>query len=53
MKIIYNFFDNGYLPIPETQYVRVAFTYNFGNFRLSDNNRDLDKKERERLGSSQ
>lgn len=45
--------DNGYLPIPETRYVRVGFTYNFGNFRLDDNNRDIDKKERERLGSSQ
>ncbi|MDF4220243.1 outer membrane beta-barrel family protein [Maribacter sp. M208] len=41
--------DNSYLVIPETQYVKFGFTYNFGNFRLEDNQRDIDKIERERL----
>ena len=41
--------DNNYLAIPETQYVRFGFTYNFGNFRLNDNDRAIDKKERDRL----
>lgn len=43
--------DNNYIVIPETQYMRFGFTYNFGNFRLEDNNREIDKKERDRLGS--
>jgi hypothetical protein len=43
--------DNSYLAIPETQYVRFGFTYNFGNFRLEDNDREIDKKERDRLNS--
>ncbi|MDP5062086.1 MAG: outer membrane beta-barrel family protein, partial [Maribacter sp.] len=41
--------DNRYLYSPETQYVKFGFTYNFGNFRLEDNQRDIDKIERERL----
>ncbi|WP_324024792.1 outer membrane beta-barrel family protein [Maribacter sp. BPC-D8] len=41
--------DNGYLTVPETQFVKFGFTYNFGNFRLEDNQRDIDKIERERL----
>lgn len=41
--------DNSYLSTPETQYVRFGFTYNFGNFRLSDNQREIEKIERERL----
>ncbi|WP_300026801.1 outer membrane beta-barrel family protein [uncultured Maribacter sp.] len=41
--------DNRYLVVPETQYVKFGFTYNFGNFRLEDNQRDIDKIERERL----
>jgi len=41
--------DNRYLNTPETQYVRFSFTYKFGNFRLEDNQRDIDKIERERL----
>lgn len=41
--------DNQYLSTPETQYVKFGFTYNFGNFRLEDNQRDIDKIERERL----
>ncbi|MFD0799654.1 TonB-dependent receptor domain-containing protein [Maribacter chungangensis] len=43
--------DNGYLLVPETQYVRLGFTYNFGNFRLEDNDREIDKNERDRLSS--
>ena len=41
--------DNGYFPIPETQNIQIGFTYNFGNFKLEDNNRTLDKKEIDRL----
>jgi hypothetical protein len=41
--------DNGFLARPETQYVRVGLTLNFGNFRLEDNAREIDKNERERL----
>lgn len=41
--------DNGYITTPETQYVKFGFTYNFGNFRLEDNQRGIDKIERERL----
>ncbi|MBT8315763.1 MAG: TonB-dependent receptor [Maribacter sp.] len=45
--------DNAYLPRLETQYVRFGFTVNFGNFRLADNQRDIDKIERDRLKSDQ
>lgn len=41
--------DNAYLARPETQYVRLGLTYNFGNFRLEDNQREIDKNERDRL----
>ncbi|WP_339656809.1 outer membrane beta-barrel family protein [uncultured Maribacter sp.] len=41
--------DNRYLAAPETQYVKFGFTYNFGNFRLEDNQRSVEKTERERL----
>lgn len=41
--------DNSYLIVPETQFIRFGFTYNFGNFRLEDNDREIDKKERDRL----
>ncbi len=41
--------DNGYFAVPETQRVRISFTYNFGNFELEDNNRSIDKRERDRL----
>ena len=43
--------DNFYRRRPETQFVRFGFTYNFGNFRLEDNQRNIDKKERDRLQS--
>lgn len=41
--------DNFYRIRLETQFIRVGFTYNFGNFRLEDNQKEIDKKERERL----
>ncbi|MEZ4809794.1 MAG: outer membrane beta-barrel family protein [Allomuricauda sp.] len=41
--------DNFYRRRPETQFVRFGFTYNFGNFRLEDNQRTIDKNERDRL----
>ena len=41
--------DNGFFAQPESQYVRVGFKYNFGNFRLSDNQRAIEAAERERL----
>ncbi|MEM8998631.1 MAG: outer membrane beta-barrel family protein [Bacteroidota bacterium] len=43
--------DNFYRRRPETQFIRVGFTYNFGNFRLQDNERSIEKKERARLES--
>ncbi|HET7360769.1 MAG TPA: outer membrane beta-barrel family protein, partial [Salinimicrobium sp.] len=41
--------NNSYLPQPESRYVRIGFKYNFGNFRLSDNQRAMNEAERERL----
>ena len=41
--------DNAYLAVPETQNLRIGFVYNFGNFKLEDNNRAIDKKERDRI----
>ena len=43
--------DNAYLARPETQYIRLGLTVNFGNFRLQDNQRAIDKIERERLST--
>ncbi|MBW8198918.1 outer membrane beta-barrel family protein [Flagellimonas abyssi] len=43
--------DNFYRRRPETQFIRFGFTYNFGNFRLDDNQRGIDKNERDRLQS--
>ena len=43
--------DNFYRRRPETQFIRFGFTYNFGNFRLEDNQRGIDKNERDRLQS--
>lgn len=45
--------DNFYQRRPETQFIRVGFTYNFGNFRLEDNQRGIDKKERDRLQATE
>ncbi|WP_394974453.1 outer membrane beta-barrel family protein [uncultured Croceitalea sp.] len=41
--------NNFYRRRPETQFIRLGFTYNFGNFKLQDNKRGIDKKERDRL----
>lgn len=44
--------DNFYRRRPETQLIRFGLTFNFGNFRLEDNQRAIDKKERDRLESN-
>ncbi|MGI9546072.1 MAG: TonB-dependent receptor domain-containing protein [Flavobacteriaceae bacterium] len=41
--------DNSYLSKPETQFIRLGFTFNFGNYGLLDNKRNLNKIERDRL----
>lgn len=41
--------DNSYFPQEETQYVRIGFKYNFGNFRLEDNQRSIEAEERDRI----
>ncbi len=41
--------DNLYFARPETQYLKVAFTYKFGNFRLKDNKKTINTKETQRL----
>ena len=43
--------DYSYKAVPETQFIRLGFVYNFGNFRLQDNKRRIDKTERDRLNS--
>ena len=47
----YEGLDNQYFPELETQFLRVGFKYNFGNYKLKDNNRDLDKAERDRINN--
>ncbi|WP_372973287.1 outer membrane beta-barrel family protein [Muriicola sp.] len=41
--------DNTHFSRPETQFVRLSFTYNFGNFRLSSADGDIQKTELQRL----
>lgn len=41
--------DNFRFSRPETQFIRFGFTYNFGNYKLLDNKRELEKIELERL----
>ena len=41
--------DYSYFAKPETQFIRVGFTYNFGNIKLKDNKRSIEKVERDRL----
>lgn len=41
--------DNSILQVRETQFVRLGFTYNFGNYRLSNSERSLKKSEQLRL----
>jgi hypothetical protein len=38
-----------YTVLNEKQYVRLSFRYNFGNSKLSDNDKDVDNSERDRL----
>lgn len=41
--------DNSLRERPETRFVRLGFTYKFGNYRLNNNNRSLRKSELQRL----
>lgn len=41
--------NNSYRVFNETQNVQIGFTYKFGNFRLDDNNRDINTDEGERI----
>ena len=44
--------DNGYFARPETRQCYISFRYNFGNFRLQDNNRNTTPVEVDRLEGS-
>lgn len=41
--------DNFFYAVPETRFVRLGFTYNFGNFRLGNRSSDLQKDELQRI----
>lgn len=41
--------NNAYRVFNETQNVQVGFTYKFGNFKLRDNKKEIDKQEIDRL----
>lgn len=41
--------DNTFYGVPESQFVRLGFTYNFGNYRLTNEERSSQKSELERL----
>ncbi|HET8808919.1 MAG TPA: outer membrane beta-barrel family protein [Flavobacteriaceae bacterium] len=41
--------NNGFFSHPENRFVRIGFQYNFGNFRLGDNERQSNTEEEERL----
>ena len=41
--------DNSYFARAESRLFRVGFTYNFGNSKLQDNNREINTKESDRL----
>ncbi len=41
--------DNSFYARPETRFVRFGFTYNFGNFRLSNRSAELQKDELQRI----
>jgi len=43
--------DYTYFAKPETRFIRLGFTYNFGNYKLNDNKREVEKKERDRLSN--
>lgn len=42
--------NNSYRVFNETQNLQIGFTYKFGNFRIEDNKKVIDKEERDRLG---
>lgn len=41
--------DNTYFRRPETQFVRLSFTYNLGNFKLDNSDGEIQKSELQRL----
>lgn len=41
--------DNAFKTVPETQFVRFGFTYNFGNYRLKRRTGEVQKSELQRL----
>ena len=41
--------DNSFLAKPESRYIMIGLKYNFGNYRLRDNQREIEAAERERL----
>lgn len=41
--------DNSFFAREETRYIQIGFKYNFGNFRLKDNQRSINAAERDRL----
>jgi len=41
--------DNSFLENTETQFIRLGFTYNLGNYRLSKTDRNIKKSELQRL----
>lgn len=49
VKIDYLNQDNGYFARPESRTLSLSFKYNFGNYKLKDNQRDFDLKEQKRL----
>ena len=44
--------DNNYLALPETRTISIGFTYNFGNFRL-ENNEVTTPEEQERISKKE
>ncbi len=45
--------DNGFYAISETRRITFGVRYNFGNFRLNDNNRAINADEETRLKERQ
>ncbi|MCX2679030.1 outer membrane beta-barrel family protein [Galbibacter sp. EGI 63066] len=41
--------DHGYTAMPESRSITLGFRYKFGNYRLEDNERDIELDEQERL----
>ena len=51
VKVVSRYFnqDNSYFARPESRMFWVGFRYNFGNYALKDNNRNLESQESDRL----